>query len=82
VTLEVRVSNLRAQGLYAKYGFKTVGERKHYYSDNREDALIMTTAPVMSEEYGRLFAERAADLCARLAAESQLTPPTLQGMTP
>lgn len=42
LTLEVRKSNIAAQGLYAKYGFAAIGERKRYYSDNGEDALIMT----------------------------------------
>ena len=42
LTLEVRRSNIAAQGLYEKYGFEVIGERKAYYSDNREDALIMT----------------------------------------
>lgn len=43
VTLEVRVSNTGAQELYEKYGFAKVGVRKGYYTDNGEDALIMTT---------------------------------------
>jgi ribosomal-protein-alanine N-acetyltransferase len=76
VTLEVRVSNLRAQSLYTKYGFKTVGERKHYYSDNREDALIMTTDPVALEEYRQRLAELTARLHARLTAERDALPPT------
>lgn len=42
LTLEVRKSNIAAQNLYEKYGFEIIGERKNYYSDNREDALIMT----------------------------------------
>jgi len=41
MTLEVRVSNQVAQNLYAKFGFRPVGLRKGYYSDNHEDALIM-----------------------------------------
>ena len=41
MTLEVRVSNAGAQGLYAKYGFTREGVRKRYYSDNGEDAYIM-----------------------------------------
>jgi ribosomal-protein-alanine N-acetyltransferase len=41
VSLEVRVSNLVAQGLYRKYGFVEVGRRKDYYRDNHEDALVM-----------------------------------------
>ncbi len=40
-TLEVRVSNDRAIGLYERLGFVTHGRRPRYYSDNGEDALIM-----------------------------------------
>lgn len=42
VTLEVRVSNQAAQQLYAKLGFVEVGQRRAYYHDNGEDALLMT----------------------------------------
>jgi ribosomal-protein-alanine N-acetyltransferase len=42
VTLEVRVSNYEAQRLYLQYGFISKGVRRAYYTDNREDALIMT----------------------------------------
>ncbi|HEU5205012.1 MAG TPA: ribosomal protein S18-alanine N-acetyltransferase, partial [Candidatus Limnocylindrales bacterium] len=45
-TLEVRLSNLAARRLYEKYGFRPVGLRPNYYSDDREDALIMTTEPL------------------------------------
>jgi [ribosomal protein S18]-alanine N-acetyltransferase len=45
-TLEVRLSNLSARRLYEKYGFRPVGIRPRYYSDNQEDALIMTTEPL------------------------------------
>jgi ribosomal-protein-alanine N-acetyltransferase len=41
MTLEVRISNKAAQGLYRKLGFIEMGVRKGYYSDNNEDALIM-----------------------------------------
>lgn len=51
VTLEVRVSNVGAQALYRKYGFEITGMRKRYYSDNNEDALIMTTPLVTTIEY-------------------------------
>lgn len=50
-TLEVRVSNTSAQQLYLKYGFEKVGLRKAYYSDNNEDAFIMTTPPLGSGGY-------------------------------
>ena len=55
MTLEARVSNFIAQRLYEKYGFKHVGVRKAYYSDNREDAVIMTTSPIHSREYQENF---------------------------
>mgnify|MGYP001605319034 CR=1 FL=1 len=51
MTLEVRVSNAGAQALYQKYGFDVAGTRHHYYSDNNEDALIMTTPLVTTMEY-------------------------------
>ena len=41
MTLEVRASNVVAQNLYRKYGFKMAGLRKEYYSNNKEDAIIM-----------------------------------------
>lgn len=40
-TLEVRKSNTAAINLYRKYGFEAFGERKGYYEDNGEDAIIM-----------------------------------------
>ena len=55
VTLEVRVSNRVAQSLYTKYGFDQTGLRKRYYTDNQEDAYIMTTAPIGSPEYSEKF---------------------------
>jgi ribosomal-protein-alanine N-acetyltransferase len=58
MTLEVRVSNFIAQRLYEKYDFKSVGTRKAYYSDNREDAAIMTTSPILTEEYEQMFQDR------------------------
>ncbi|PKB79726.1 MAG: ribosomal-protein-alanine N-acetyltransferase [SAR202 cluster bacterium Io17-Chloro-G9] len=57
LTLEARVSNFVAQRLYEKYDFKQVGIRKGYYSDNREDAVILTTSPIDTEEYQRMFQE-------------------------
>lgn len=51
VTLEVRVSNKTAQALYEKYGFTRAGVRRKYYSDNGEDAVIMTTRELDSPDY-------------------------------
>ncbi|MFN0144894.1 MAG: ribosomal protein S18-alanine N-acetyltransferase [Dehalococcoidia bacterium] len=50
-TLEVRESNGAARGLYRGYGFHEVGARKRYYSDNGEDAVIMTTESLRSAGY-------------------------------
>jgi [ribosomal protein S18]-alanine N-acetyltransferase len=45
-TLEVRVSNTTAIGVYERLGFQSRGIRRGYYTDNREDALIMWKDPV------------------------------------
>jgi [ribosomal protein S18]-alanine N-acetyltransferase len=45
-TLEVRVSNVGAIRLYEQLGFEPRGIRRGYYTDNREDALIMWKDPV------------------------------------
>jgi ribosomal-protein-alanine N-acetyltransferase len=44
-TLEVRVSNEGAIELYRRLGFQPRGIRRGYYTDNREDALIMWRDP-------------------------------------
>ena len=49
-TLEVRVSNEGAIKLYEAMGFVSRGVRRGYYTDNREDALIMWRDPVSSEQ--------------------------------
>ena len=41
LSLEVRVSNFAAQGLYRAHGFRLAGLRRRYYRDSGEDALIM-----------------------------------------
>ena len=66
-TLEVRLSNLPARRLYEKYGFRPVGLRPRYYSDDHEDALIMTTEP--------LGDDRMIERIARLRTELDATPP-------
>jgi [ribosomal protein S18]-alanine N-acetyltransferase len=45
-TLEVRVSNASAIALYEQLGFQATGVRRGYYTDNREDALIMWKDPI------------------------------------
>lgn len=65
-TLECRVSNAAARALYRTYGFYEVGLRKRYYSDNREDAVIMTTEELRSEPYERRLALLGEELAARI----------------
>jgi [ribosomal protein S18]-alanine N-acetyltransferase len=55
-TLECRVSNAAARALYGSYGFYEVGLRKRYYSNNQEDAVIMTTEPLASPAYVARYA--------------------------
>lgn len=52
-TLEVRVSNIRAQNLYKSLGFVSVGKRKRYYEDNQEDAFLMVCEhmPEVEEDF-------------------------------
>jgi [ribosomal protein S18]-alanine N-acetyltransferase len=63
-TLEVRLSNLAARRLYEKFGFRPVGIRPRYYSDDNEDALIMTTerldTPAMVERIARFREDLAS----------------------
>jgi ribosomal-protein-alanine N-acetyltransferase len=61
-TLEVRLSNLAARRLYEKYGFRPVGLRPRYYSDDHEDALIMTTLPLDDPTMRDRIAARRAEL--------------------
>jgi ribosomal-protein-alanine N-acetyltransferase len=49
-TLEVRVSNADAITLYERLGFEARGLRRGYYTDNREDALIMWREPSSEEK--------------------------------
>jgi ribosomal-protein-alanine N-acetyltransferase len=61
-TLEVRLSNLAARKLYEKYGFRPVGLRPRYYSDDHEDALIMTTLPLDDPSMRERIERRRAEL--------------------
>ena len=65
LTLEVRVSNIVAQSLYRKYGFHQTGTRIRYYSDNNEDAYIMTTEPIDWASYRAMLAYRKQELARR-----------------
>jgi len=51
VTLEVHVSNTAARELYNKYGLTDRELKRGYYSDNREDAVLMTVDDINSSLY-------------------------------
>lgn len=51
LTLEVRTSNVAAQSLYETFGFIRRGERQNYYTDTKENAIIMTTEPIFSSTF-------------------------------
>lgn len=70
LTLEVRVSNIVAQQLYLKYGFRPAGTRPRYYTDNGEDALIMWTDPIRSPAYQEKLQQLRERLFARLREEA------------
>lgn len=55
VTLEVRVTNDNAMRMYEAYGFKVIGRRKGYYTDNGEDAIVMWSDSIYSPRFRRAF---------------------------
>ena len=61
VSLECRISNDAAITLYEKYGFRRLGIRPSYYSDTREDAVIMTTDRIDLPSYRTLFRQLKAE---------------------
>ncbi len=80
VTLEVRASNIVAQGLYTKYGFTQVGIRRAYYVDNREDGIMMSTQDInlarfqahlqqLKQTYSRKWGEPSIKLSANYPAQ-------------
>jgi ribosomal-protein-alanine N-acetyltransferase len=60
MTLEVRASNASAQELYRSFGFVVAGRRPRYYTDDGEDALVMTT-PELSDPAVREAVARERD---------------------
>ena len=65
VTLEVRASNMVAQELYKKYGFRVTGRRLRYYSSDGEDAIIMSTDGITSLPFQASFQQLRKDYAQR-----------------
>ncbi|MGH9119527.1 MAG: ribosomal protein S18-alanine N-acetyltransferase [Acidimicrobiales bacterium] len=72
LTLEVRVSNTAAQGLYRTFGFAPAGIRKNYYSDANEDAIIMWAHDVAGDAYARRLDDIEASIPGVTVMEVQL----------
>lgn len=70
MTLEVAASNQAARRLYVKYGFAVVGERRAYYEETGEDAVIMTTPPLADPAWRDRFARLRAALGMRAEASA------------
>jgi ribosomal-protein-alanine N-acetyltransferase len=65
-TLEVRVSNLGAIALYKKFGFESVGERKKYYQNPEENALILWRKGLQRSEFGQRLEDWEEEIGDRL----------------
>jgi ribosomal-protein-alanine N-acetyltransferase len=72
MTLEVRVSNTGAQGLYRLFGFRPAGIRKNYYSETKEDALVMWAEDVDGEKYADRLAAIEASIPGTTVADQDL----------
>lgn len=61
LTLEVREKNMDARDFYCRFGFRTVGFQVGYYTDTGEDAILMATGDILSDEYERLSGRRPGE---------------------
>lgn len=68
IFLEVRKSNVTAIALYEKLGFTMDGERKRYYSDNGESALLMSS-PMRNPEYYKDIMEKCVNQSGQINKE-------------
>ena len=57
ITLEVRASNERAIRLYERFGFRAIGRRRGYYTDNGEDAVIMWSDSLHAPRFKARFSD-------------------------
>jgi [ribosomal protein S18]-alanine N-acetyltransferase len=55
ITLEVRTSNDGAMRMYEGFGFKVIGRRKGYYTDNGEDAIVMWSDSIYSPRFRQAY---------------------------
>jgi ribosomal-protein-alanine N-acetyltransferase len=74
MTLEVRVSNVAAQHMYARFGFETQGRRKNYYAESKEDALIMWVHGIDSPEHSARLASIEEGIAGETVDETRVEP--------
>lgn len=67
-TLEVRQSNMVAQGLYKKYYFVPAAIRRGYYTDNQENAVVMWIDDMKNQDFKEKYEVLKKSLCAECAA--------------
>lgn len=71
-TLEVRISNQSAINLYQKFGFKVAGQRKGYYEETGEDALILWRSGLQHPDFLGTLATWQQEIEARLTQQNWL----------
>ncbi|MER3433695.1 MAG: ribosomal-protein-alanine N-acetyltransferase [Leptolyngbya sp. ERB_1_1] len=71
-TLEVRISNQSAISLYEKFQFKVAGQRKKYYADTGEDALILWRGGLQTAEFQNTLKEKWLEVRDRLAQQQRI----------
>jgi ribosomal-protein-alanine N-acetyltransferase len=64
MTLEVRASNHGAMALYERLGFKVIGRRRGYYTDDGEDAVVMWSDSLLSPAFRQRY-EKLRDSAAK-----------------
>ncbi len=70
-TLEVRISNQSAISLYEKFQFKVAGQRKKYYADTGEDALILWRGGLQTAEFQNILKEKWLKIHDRLVQQQR-----------
>ena len=73
LTLEVRMSNDAAQGMYRRFGYAPAGVRKNYYAESNEDALVMWAHDVDLPAYAAKLDELEAELPGSTWVEDGIT---------
>jgi len=81
MTLEARVSNHIAQSLYRKYTFKNAGYRRRYYSDNGEDALVMWSDRIDTDEFANKFESLKRELLEKLNGQLLLEDDSIEDVS-